>query len=55
MVKEIRPVTGSIETVDAAAEPTVPSARAEVFYAQALRERQRLKQRAVPADHAIFT
>ncbi len=42
MVKEIRPVTGSIETVDAAAEPTVPSARAEVFYAQALRELAKL-------------
>src|SRR5258708_22517576 len=42
MVKEIRPVTGSIATVDAAAEPTVPSARAEVFYAQALRELAKL-------------
>src|SRR5260370_888245 len=42
MVKEIRPVTGSIETVDAAAEPTVPSARAEEFYAQALRELAKL-------------
>src|SRR5260370_17138718 len=42
MVKEIRPVTGSIETVDAAAEPTVPSARAERFCAQALRELAKL-------------
>src|SRR5436309_15972338 len=38
MVKEVRPVTGSIRTVDSVAEPTVPSARAEVFYARALRE-----------------
>ncbi len=38
MAKEIRPITGSIETIGAAAAPTVPSARAEVFYAQALRE-----------------
>src|SRR5919197_245355 len=42
MAKEIRPVTGSIETVDAAAEPTVPSPHAEVFYTQALRELAKL-------------
>src|SRR5258707_2204405 len=42
MVKEIRPVRGSIATGDAPAEPTVPSARAEVFYAQALRELAKL-------------
>src|SRR6266436_2311517 len=42
MAKEIRPITGSIETIGAAAAPTVPSARAEVFYAQALRELAKL-------------
>ena len=38
MAKEVRAITKSAETIYAAAEPTVPSARAEVFYAQALRE-----------------
>ena len=42
MVKEIRPVTGSIETVNAAAEPVVRSASAEAFYARALRELAKL-------------
>src|SRR5919204_6955153 len=42
MAKEIRPVAGSIKTLDAAAEPTVPSVRAEVFYTQALRELAKL-------------
>src|SRR5437879_3288581 len=37
MVKEIRPITGSTEMIDAAAEPTARSAGAEVFYTQAVR------------------
>ncbi|MCC8972385.1 nucleotidyltransferase family protein [Bradyrhizobium brasilense] len=42
MAKEIRTTAGSTGTVDAAAEPTAPSARAELFYAQALRELAKL-------------
>src|SRR5438132_4892144 len=42
MVKEIRPITGSTEMIDAAAEPTARSAGAEVFYTQAVRELAKL-------------
>ncbi|WP_425248975.1 nucleotidyltransferase family protein [Bradyrhizobium huanghuaihaiense] len=42
MAKEIRPITGSIGMIDAAAAPTAPSAGAEVFYTEALRELAKL-------------
>jgi Uncharacterised nucleotidyltransferase len=42
MAKEIRPITRSTEIIDAAAQPTAPSAGAEAFYAQALRELAKL-------------
>src|SRR6266699_4122711 len=42
MAGETRAVTKAIHTIDAAAEPTAPSALAEAFYAEALRELSKL-------------
>ncbi len=42
MVGETRAVTNAIHTINAAAEPTAPSALAEAFYAEALRELSKL-------------
>src|SRR6266567_1282951 len=42
MAGETRAVTKAIHTIDAAAEPTAPSALAEAFYAEAIRELTKL-------------
>src|SRR5437899_9404630 len=42
MAGEIRPVIKSADMIDAAAEPSAPSAQAEAFYAEALHELSKL-------------